>query len=175
LLIFNYIILQSCQNRRIAFHWILVAIGRTFADRYNSISESAHEHRNKIMKIEQKLEAMGLVLPEPIKVPAGVKLPFAFVRVRGNRAYISGHGPQNPDGSVAPPFGKLGEDVTIEQGYEAAKLTALSILGSLKRELGDLDRVTAWLRLFGMVNARPPGRSRWMPCAASTPRGWTAR
>jgi enamine deaminase RidA (YjgF/YER057c/UK114 family) len=107
------------------------------------------------MKIEQKLEAMGLVLPEPIKVPAGVKLPFAFVRVRGNRAYISGHGPQNPDGSVAPPFGKLGEDVTIEQGYEAAKLTALSILGSLKRELGDLDRVTAWLRLFGMVNSAP--------------------
>jgi enamine deaminase RidA (YjgF/YER057c/UK114 family) len=107
------------------------------------------------MKIEQKLEAMGLVLPEPIKVPAGVKLPFAFVRVRGNRAYISGHGPQNPDGSIAPPFGKLGEDVTIEQGYEAAKLTALSILGSLKRELGDLDRVTAWLRLFGMVNSAP--------------------
>ena len=107
------------------------------------------------MKIEQKLETMGLVLPEPIKVPTGVKLPFAFVRVRGARAYISGHGPQNPDGSIAPPFGKLGADVTIEQGYKAAKLTALSILGSLQRELGDLDRVTAWLRLFGMVNSAP--------------------
>jgi enamine deaminase RidA (YjgF/YER057c/UK114 family) len=77
------------------------------------------------------------------------------VRVRGARAYISGHGPQNPDGSIAPPFGKLGADVTIEQGYKAAKLTALSILGSLQRELGDLDRVTAWLRLFGMVNSAP--------------------
>ncbi|MDQ7026407.1 MAG: RidA family protein [Anaerolineae bacterium] len=107
------------------------------------------------MKIEAKLSEMGLVLPEPIKIPEGLVLPFSFVRVRGNRAYISGHGAQNADGSLATPFGKLGADITIEQGYEAAKLTALSILGSLKHELGDLDRVTAWLRLFGMVNCTP--------------------
>lgn len=107
------------------------------------------------MKIEAKLSEMGLVLPETIKIPEGLVLPFSFVRVRGNRAYISGHGPQNADGSIATPFGKLGADITIEQGYEAAKLTALSILGSLKRELGDLDRVIAWLRLFGMVNCTP--------------------
>jgi enamine deaminase RidA (YjgF/YER057c/UK114 family) len=79
-------------------------------------------------------------------------LPIAFVRVRGNRVYIAGHGPQNPDGSLAGPFGKVGVDLTVEEGYHAAKLTALSILGSLKRELGDLDRVSVWLRLFGMVN-----------------------
>lgn len=107
------------------------------------------------MKIEAKLAAMGLTLPDPIKVPPGVRLPFTFVRVRGNRAYISGHGPQLPDGSLAGPLGKVGVDVTVEQGYEAARLTALSILGSLKRELGDLDRVTAWLRVFGMVNSAP--------------------
>jgi hypothetical protein len=46
----------------------------------------------------------------------------------------------------------VGADLTVEQGYEAAKLTGLSILGSLKRELGDLDKVAAWLRVFGMVN-----------------------
>jgi enamine deaminase RidA (YjgF/YER057c/UK114 family) len=107
------------------------------------------------MKVEAKLEELGLVLPEPIKVPPGLVLPFAWVRVRGDRAYISGHGPLNPDGSLSGPLGKLGAEVTEEQGYEAARLTALSILGDLKRALGDLDRITAWLRVFGMVNSAP--------------------
>ncbi len=106
-------------------------------------------------QIEQRLAALGLVLPEPIKPPPGVALPFQFVRIVGNRGYISGHGPQNPDGSIAEPLGKLGRDLTIEQGYAAARLTALSILGSLKRSLGDLDRVTQWIRVFGMVNSGP--------------------
>jgi enamine deaminase RidA (YjgF/YER057c/UK114 family) len=107
------------------------------------------------MLIEAKLETLGLVLPAPIKMPPGVRLPFAFVRVRGNRAYISGHGPQNPDGSLAQPLGKVGADVSLEEGYNAARLTAVSILASLKRQLGDLDRVTAWSRVFGMVNSAP--------------------
>ena len=107
------------------------------------------------MKVEAKLEELGLVLPEPVKVPPGLVLPFAWVRVRGDRAYVSGHGPLNPDGSLSDPLGKLGAEVTEEQGYEAARLTALSILGDLKRALGDLDRVTAWLRVFGMVNSAP--------------------
>ena len=58
--------------------------------------------------IEAKLQELGLALPEPVKLPPGVKLPFAFVRVRGNRAYISGHGPQDPDGSISHPRGKVG-------------------------------------------------------------------
>ncbi len=107
------------------------------------------------MKIEAKLEALGLVLPEPMQAPPGMRLPFAPVRVRGNRAFISGAGPLNPDGSLAQPLGKVGAQVTLEQGYQAARLTGLALLGSLKRELGDLDRVTAWLRVFGMVNAAP--------------------
>ena len=107
------------------------------------------------MEIERKLEALGLVLPPPVKVPTGVELPFAFVRVRGNRAYVAGHGPQAQDGSIAGPFGKLGAEVTIAEAYQAARGTALSMLGSLRRELGDLDRVIAWLRVFGMVNSTP--------------------
>ncbi len=107
------------------------------------------------MQIERKLADMGLQLPPPIKAPPGVVLPFSFVRLHQGIAYISGHGPQDADGSVAGPFGKAGVDVTVEQGYEAAKLVALSMLGSLKRELGDLDRVRAWLRLHGMVNCAP--------------------
>jgi enamine deaminase RidA (YjgF/YER057c/UK114 family) len=107
------------------------------------------------MRIEQRLEALGLALPQPMTPPTGVRLPFANVRVRGNRAYIAGHGPLNPDGSLWQPLGKIGADLTLEQGYAAARATALAILGSLKRELGDLDRVTAWLRVFGMVNVAP--------------------
>ncbi len=104
---------------------------------------------------EARLQQLGLTLPEPMNVPPGVTLPFPWVRVRGNRAYISGHPPQNVDGSLAAPLGKVDADVSLEEGYQAARLTALSILGSLKRELGDLDRVTAWLRVFGMVNSAP--------------------
>ena len=104
-------------------------------------------------KVEERLAALGLVLPPPIKPPAGVDLPFRFVRLIGNRAFISGHGPQSPDGSIAAPLGKLGRELTVDQGYAAARLTALSILGSLKRALGDLDRICAWGRVFGMVNS----------------------
>ena len=107
------------------------------------------------MKIEAKLQALGLALPEPMQAPPGMKLPFTPVRVRGNRAFISGSGPLNPDGSLAQPLGKVGAQLTLEQGYHAARLTGLALLGSLKRELGDLDRVTAWLRVFGMVNVAP--------------------
>ncbi len=110
---------------------------------------------NKVSSVEARLETLGLVLPEPIKLPPGMKLSFPWVRVRGNRAYVSGHGPLNPDGSVAQPLGKVGKDLSLEQAYQAAQLTTLAILSSLKRELGNLDRVAAWLRVFGMVNSAP--------------------
>jgi enamine deaminase RidA (YjgF/YER057c/UK114 family) len=117
----------------------------------------------KSNQIETKLADLGLKIPERLKVPSNVKTPSTWVRVRGDKAYISGHGPQNPDGSIAGPFGKvvgvgqevgggLEEQVSVEQAYESAKLAGLSILGSLKRELGRLDRVTAWLQVRGMVN-----------------------
>ncbi len=105
--------------------------------------------------IESKLEALGLTLPAAVKPPPGMVLPFSWVRVMGDRAYVSGHVPLDPDGTIAKPLGKVGADLTLEEGYAAARLTALAMLGSLKRALGDLDRVTAWLRLFGMVNTAP--------------------
>ena len=107
------------------------------------------------MRIEAKLEELGLVLPEPMQVPPGLRLPFSWVRLRDNRAYISGHIPLNPDGSVAQPLGKVGAEVSVEESYQSARLVALAHLASLKRALGDLDRVTAWLRVFAMVNVAP--------------------
>ena len=106
-------------------------------------------------RIEDKLRALKLVLPPPTRPPSGVILPFQFVRIVGRRALISGHGPQNPDGSFALPLGKLGRELTVEQGYAAARITGLSILGSLQRVLGSLDRIAAWSRVFGMVNSAP--------------------
>jgi hypothetical protein len=106
-------------------------------------------------RIEQRLRALGLTLPPPPKPPKGVLLPFQFVRIVSRRALISGHGPQSADGSFAEPLGKLGREVSIEQGYAAARLTALSMLGSLQRALGDLDRIAAWGRVLGMVNSAP--------------------
>ncbi len=103
-------------------------------------------------KVEAGLKELGLVLPEALKAPPGLVLPFPWVNVRGNRAFVSGHGPQDPDGSPSGPFGAIGESVSIEQGREVARKVGLSILGSLQRELGDLDRITGWCRVFGMVN-----------------------
>ena len=107
------------------------------------------------MHIESRLKALGLVLPEQFTPPVGTVLPFSWVRVRGNRAYVSGHAPLNADGSLARPLGKVGAEVSPDEAYQAARLVALAMLSSLKRALGDLDRVTAWLKVLGMVNSAP--------------------
>jgi enamine deaminase RidA (YjgF/YER057c/UK114 family) len=107
------------------------------------------------MTVTDRLRLLGLALPAPTKAPPGAVLPFAGVRVVGDRALVSGHGPTRPDGTLAPPFGKVGTDVTPDQAYAAARLTALAILASLQRELGDLERVERWVRAFGMVNSAP--------------------
>ena len=106
-------------------------------------------------EIEARLNALGLLLPAPIKLPPGVTLSFPWVRIHGDRAFVSGHGALAPDGSLAQPLGKVGQELTLEQGYHSARLTGLAILASLKAALGDLDRITAWLRAFGMVNSAP--------------------
>jgi len=107
------------------------------------------------MRIEQRLAELGLELPALMEPPSGLVLPFPWVRVLGDRAYVSGHGPLLPDGRLWPARGKVGADLTEEEAYAAAGATALAVLASLQRALGDLDRVTAWLRVFGMVNAAP--------------------
>ncbi len=106
-------------------------------------------------RIATRLQALGLSLPAPLQLPPGAKLPFPWVRVVGPRALISGHGPTEADGRLAQPLGKVGAQVTPEQAYAAARLTGLAILGSLQRELGSLDRIAAWVRVFGMVNSAP--------------------
>ena len=73
----------------------------------------------------------------------------------GSRLMVSGHGPQVASGALSAVRGKVGAEVSLEEAYEAARQVALSILGSVKREIGELDRVIHWTRVFGMVNAAP--------------------
>ncbi|TCR92077.1 RidA family protein [Rhizobium sp. BK376] len=105
--------------------------------------------------IEERIRSMGLYLPDSAKVPANVVIDFAWARVFDNRVYVSGHGPQAPDGSIVGPFGLVGADVTPEQATDAARLATLSVLASVKRAIGDLDRITAWLRIDGFVLTAP--------------------
>ncbi len=78
-----------------------------------------------------------------------------MARIVGQRVLIAGHGPLRPDGSLAPPLGKVGREVSAAEAYTAARLTGLAVLASLKRAIDDLDRVRAWTRVFGMVNVAP--------------------
>jgi enamine deaminase RidA (YjgF/YER057c/UK114 family) len=98
------------------------------------------------MKVEEKLAQMGLALPPP-GPPAGNYI--GAVRV-GNLLFVSGHGPRRQDGEYIA--GKVGRDLSAEQAYEAAKVVMLNCLASVKREIGDLDRVKRIVKLLGMVN-----------------------
>lgn len=84
-----------------------------------------------------------------------MEIPFAWVRVQGTRAYVSGHGALAADGTPTGPFGKVPSEVSLEAAQESARLTALAVLSALKRTLGDLDKVAAWLTVNGFVNADP--------------------
>jgi YjgF/chorismate_mutase-like, putative endoribonuclease len=105
--------------------------------------------------VEAKLAEMGLVLPPPMEVLDGYQPKWRQVRLIGTRAVIAGHGPRGADGWPPGPGGKVGLDLTVEEGYEAARSTGLAVLGDLMREIGDLDRVIAWVRVLGMVNSAP--------------------
>ncbi len=100
------------------------------------------------MSADARLAELGLELP-PAPKPQGVYKPI--VVVFGNTAYVSGHGPLNPDGSMHT--GRVGSEVDQQAGYDAAHQTGLAILATLKANLGSLNRVTRLIKTLGMVNA----------------------
>ncbi len=104
---------------------------------------------------EDRIAEMGLTLPPPVTLPLSLRLPFAFVNVRGDRAIISGHPKHDADGAIAGPYGKVGVDLSVEDAQLAARDIGLSVLANLKAEIGELSRVAGWLRVFGMVNSAP--------------------
>lgn len=99
--------------------------------------------------VETRLEELGIELPEP-----GTPVANYVNAVRtGNLVFMAGKGPRRPDGTNME--GKLGADLTIEEGYEAARLVGINQLAALKAEIGDLDRVVRIVKVLGMVNAAP--------------------
>ena len=101
-------------------------------------------------KIEARLAELGIDLPD---TPAPVANYVPGVRT-GNLLYLSGIGPAaRADGTS--PVGKVGRDLTVEEGYEAARLTGLNIISRMKGELGDLDKVKRVVKMLGMVNSDP--------------------
>ncbi len=101
------------------------------------------------MNAETKLKEIGLELPPAVK-PVANYVPA--VRT-GNLVFLSGQGPRREDGTMIT--GKVGAELTLDEGYEAARLVALGLLGSLKAEIGDLDKVRRVVKLLGMVNSTP--------------------
>jgi enamine deaminase RidA (YjgF/YER057c/UK114 family) len=105
-------------------------------------------------RIEDRLRTLGFSLPPPLTAADG-RRPSVSIRPR-RRPQGAHFRPRSaaPDGSLAT-LGKVGREVSLEQAYDAARLTGLAILGSLKRALGDLDRIAGWGRVLGMVNSAP--------------------
>lgn len=99
------------------------------------------------MMISEKLSKLGITLPPPPSA-AGLYKP---VLISGNQIYFSGHLPILSDGSMIT--GKVGHEMTVEEGKEAARQAGLNILSSVKQALGTLDRVSSVIKLLGMVNA----------------------
>lgn len=104
------------------------------------------------MSIDDRFSELGLTLPQPMQTAS---LPFQLTRLDGQILYLSGHVPTNLDGSVAKPLGKVGAELTPEQAYEAARKVTLGMFASIHQAVGSLDRVEAWLKVFGMVNVAP--------------------
>jgi enamine deaminase RidA (YjgF/YER057c/UK114 family) len=111
------------------------------------LGSAAAQSQETVIDPEQRLKELGIDLQTPPPPAAN------FVRAvrSGNLVFLSGHGPRKTDGSYLT--GKVGRDLSLEQGQEAARLTAINLLASLKAEIGDLNQVKHILKVFGMVNA----------------------
>ena len=101
------------------------------------------------MSATETLARLGLILPSP-PAPQGNYVPW---RLAGNMLFLSGVGPRNARGISV--IGKVGQALTIDQGYEAAKLCGLNLIANMQAALGSIDRVDTILKVLGMVNAAP--------------------
>jgi enamine deaminase RidA (YjgF/YER057c/UK114 family) len=113
---------------------------RTLPARANACNRNVH--------VEAKIASLGYTLPKDPPAPKGNYMGYTK---RGNTIYLAGHLPQKADGSLV--LGRLGENVTVEQGQEAARLATLNILATIRAAVGDLDKVTKVIKVTGFVNS----------------------
>jgi enamine deaminase RidA (YjgF/YER057c/UK114 family) len=102
-----------------------------------------------MMRIEKRVEELGLALP-PVPKPLAT---YVTAVKSGNLLFLAGHGPGRGEGKLFK--GKLGKDLTVEEGYASARQVGLCLLSTLKNTLGDLDRVGKILKMTGFVNSAP--------------------
>jgi enamine deaminase RidA (YjgF/YER057c/UK114 family) len=105
--------------------------------------------------IEERIAELGLTLPAAPAPPTVGTLPPDWIRVLGRRVLVSGHGPLLPDGMPAGPFGRVPDQVPLEVAQESARLAALAVIGTVRRAIGDLDRIASWVTVSGFVFAEP--------------------
>jgi enamine deaminase RidA (YjgF/YER057c/UK114 family) len=115
-------------------------------------NRTCHKETAMAAKPETRIQELHLTLPNPPKPVAKYK---PAVR-EGNLLYVSGHGPLKPDGKLIE--GRVGKDLTLEQGKEAARVTGLAILATVRNTLGSLDKVKRLIKTLGMVNSTPEFR-----------------
>ena len=99
------------------------------------------------MKIEKRLEELGITLPPPAKPVAN----YVTTVQTGNLVFTSGHGPGSGEGKVYK--SQLGTDATVEEGYQSARVVAINLISTLKNALGDLDRIKRVVKVVGFVNS----------------------
>jgi enamine deaminase RidA (YjgF/YER057c/UK114 family) len=104
------------------------------------------------MGVAERLAERGLELPPAQVIPPSVRLTYRRLVRWNDVAFIAGHGPTLGE-HWGSKLGKVGRELTVEEAVAAAQLTALNVLGTIERELGDLDHVACWLKLNGYVNA----------------------
>lgn len=105
------------------------------------------------MSFEQRVSELGLQLPAEPLLPPGVRIPFDWARVVGERCVLSGHGALSADGAPAGPYGRVPSEVSLQDAQRSAWLAAVAMLSALRTTLGSLDRVRDWVSLSGFVNA----------------------
>ena len=127
---------------------LLVAV-KTYVESYQGASAQQDKGFEDVYDPELRLKELGITLP----IPSSPVANYVNGVRTGNLIFLAGKGPKRADGSWI--VGKVGADVTIEKGYEAAKLTAINQLAVLKAMLGDLNRVTRVVKVLGMVNSDP--------------------
>jgi enamine deaminase RidA (YjgF/YER057c/UK114 family) len=102
-----------------------------------------------MVDVEQRLKELGVTLHTPDRPLAN----YVHAVRTGNLVFLAGHGPRKPEGGMV--IGKVGREIDLEQGKEAARLVAINLLSSLKAEIGDLNKVKRIVKVLGMVNADP--------------------
>jgi enamine deaminase RidA (YjgF/YER057c/UK114 family) len=134
---------------RILISLLIVAIAVACSPAGSSQEDNDDQDSSDTARIEKRLGELGIELPASSSPVAN----YVNAVQTGNLVFLAGKGPLKADGTYIQ--GKVGSDLTIEEGYEAARLTAINQLAALKAEIGNLDRVVRVVKVLGMVNASP--------------------